>query len=154
MAGRIYEILAADHRRLDNLLQKALAGSQLDYEAFENFRAGLLRHIGMEEKVLFPTAQKKVGKPIPGVDKLRQDHSQLAAMLVPTPSKAIAEDIKAVLAAHNQLEEGPQGVYARCEEAIGEDIPDTLDKLRRYPAVPLAPHFDGPGTYKPRPRRA
>lgn len=151
--GPVYRLLEQDHRRLDRLLQKAMAGPELDTDAFEQFRAGLLRHIGMEEKVLFPAARNaRGGEPVAGANRLRVDHSRLAAMLVPTPSMAIAEDIRDLLQDHNRLEEGPDGVYARCEAAIGDEAEAVAARLRDYPEVPLAPHFDGPGTYRPRRR--
>jgi iron-sulfur cluster repair protein YtfE (RIC family) len=60
--GPISGLFADDHRRLEALLDRATAGSgPIDRELFEQFRAGLLRHIGMEEKVLFPAAQRATG---------------------------------------------------------------------------------------------
>ncbi len=49
-AGPITDFLVEDHRRLESLLQQAVAHAE--QEAYAQFRAGLLRHIGMEEKIL------------------------------------------------------------------------------------------------------
>ncbi|MBZ0119582.1 MAG: hypothetical protein K8H88_21505, partial [Sandaracinaceae bacterium] len=58
------EHLIADHARLHALLQRALA-SGFDPEPFAEFRAGLLRHIGIEEKVLLVAARRaRGGEPI------------------------------------------------------------------------------------------
>lgn len=56
MSGPISEFFHADHRRLDGLLQRAIAasGGAVDETAYAGFRAGLLRHIALEEKLLLP----------------------------------------------------------------------------------------------------
>src|SRR5581483_6857560 len=51
----------ADHERLDALLRRAFASAgSVDSEAYDAFRRGLLRHIGMEEKILLPAAQRAI----------------------------------------------------------------------------------------------
>ena len=53
MTGPVTAFLARDHARLDALLRRAAANpALLDRSAYEEFRARLLRHIAMEEKVL------------------------------------------------------------------------------------------------------
>jgi len=88
MASQIRRYLADDHTRLGALLEKAWAKPGLiDREAYAEFRAGLLRHIGLEEKILLPAIQKlRGGQPHPVANRLRLDHGALAALLVPTPS--------------------------------------------------------------------
>ena len=57
-AGSVTDFLMEDHRRLEGLLQSAVAqAGSVGQGAYEQFRAGLLRHIGMEEKILLPAAQ-------------------------------------------------------------------------------------------------
>ena len=52
VAGPIYNYLANDHRRLEEALQRATAtGEVIEAQEYSKFRAGLLRHIGMEEKI-------------------------------------------------------------------------------------------------------
>jgi len=63
---------------------------------------------------------------------------------VPTPTPAIIAAIRTVLAAHKALEEGPGGVYARCEQLAGVEADALLAQLQAAPAVPVAPHADGP----------
>jgi hypothetical protein len=98
-----------DHGRLEGLLQSAViqAGS-VDQGAYDQFRAGLLRHIGMEKKILLPTAQRiRGGEPRPIASKLRLDHGTIASLLMPPPSVSIIATIRAVLKVHNTIEEGP-----------------------------------------------
>jgi hypothetical protein len=146
MSGPLTNCLAGDHARLDKLLRRAMtAEGAVDRAAYAEFRAGLLRHISLEEKILLPAAQRwQGGDPLPMAAKLRLDHGALAALLVPTPTPAIIAAIRAILAAHNAVEEGPGGVYERCEELAGAEADALLAQLQAAPEVPVAPHADGP----------
>src|ERR1041385_5337881 len=131
MAGPIYRYLGQDHEKLNAALQRILRDpTQLDRSAYNEFRKGLLRHISMEEKILFPAARAaKGGKPLPSTAKLHLDHAALAALLVPTPTPAIIAAICTVLDQHNPLEEGPDGVYEQCEELFQSEVDDILLRL-------------------------
>lgn len=146
MPGKIYRYLADDHARLDGLLQRAtIHPDAIEPSAYAEFRAGLLKHIGMEEKILLPAAQRAYGgTPLPIAAKLRLDHGALAALLVPTPTASIIAAIRAVLEAHNPIEEGPGGLYEQCEELAGAQADQILDALRSAPRVKVNPHNDGP----------
>jgi hypothetical protein len=146
MSGPLTTLLAGDHTRLDGLLQRAMtAASRIERAAYAEFRAGLLRHISLEEKILLPAAQRwQGGVPLSWATKLRLDHGALAALLVPTPTPAIIAAIHTVLAAHNALEEGPGGVYERCEQLAGTEADALLAQLCAAPEVPVAPYADGP----------
>lgn len=144
MPGKIYRYMADDHARLDDLLQRAtIHPDTIEPSAYAEFRAGLLKHIGMEEKILLPAAQRaRGGTPLPIAAKLRLDHGALAALLVPTPTASIIAAIRAVIEAHNPIEEGPGGLYERCEELAGAKADQILDALRNAPEVRVAPHMD------------
>jgi hypothetical protein len=58
MPGPLFCFLANDHERLDGLLRRAMAAGAIDRAAYAEFRAGLLRHISLEEKILLPAAQR------------------------------------------------------------------------------------------------
>jgi hypothetical protein len=111
MSGPLTDFLAGDHTRLDRLLQQAMtAAGAVDRAAYAKFRAGLLKHISLEEKILLPAAQHwQGGDPLPLAAKLRLDHGALAALLVPTPTPAIIAAVRTVLVAHN----GPTGGNVR-----------------------------------------
>ena len=142
--GPINEFMQRDHRRLEELLDAADCGATIEFQPYHAFRAGLLRHIGMEEKILLPAAQRARGaEPLPEKRQLRLDHAALAALLVPTPTPSIVAKLREVLAAHNAIEEGPDGVYAVCEKLIGSDAAALLERLERAPPVSLAPYQDG-----------
>jgi len=124
----IRKYLSDDHARLDAALQ---AG---DYEAF---REGLLRHIGIEQKILFPIVR---GWSL--VERLHLDHGALAALLVPTPTPAILDVIRTILENHNPLEEGPGGLYEECERRLGAGVSEALKRIQNAPPVPVARHVD------------
>lgn len=146
MPGPLYRFLADDHVRLDTLVKKAVARpGEIDQSAYAQFRAGLLKHIAMEEKILLPAAQKaRGGEPLPVAGRLRLDHGVLAALLVPNPTQAIIAAIRSILEAHNPIEEGPGGLYEASEELLNNQMDDILTKLRSAPEVAVAPHVDGP----------
>jgi hypothetical protein len=119
--------------------------STVDRAAYAEFRAGLLRHISLEEKILLPAAQRwQGGDPLPIAAKLRLGHGALATLLVLTPTPAIVTALWTILAAHNALEEGPGGVYEHCEQLAGTEADALLAQLQAAPAVPVAPYSDGP----------
>jgi hypothetical protein len=145
--GPIRRFLADDHDRLDKFLSSAVTPSgEVDPASYAEFRAGLLRHIGIEEKILFPASQRaNGGSPHPTVARLHRDHGALALLLVPTPTADIVAEVRSILEAHNEIEEGPDGVYAACDRLLGDELQAVLEQLKSYPPVKVAPHFDGPG---------
>jgi hypothetical protein len=146
--GSLAEGMQRDHERIDELLVRSVAGAAIDMESYEQFRGALLRHIGIEEKILLPAARRaRGGEPLPVAGQLRADHAALAALVVPSPTRALVAEIEHLLAAHNQLEEGPDGMYAACEALLAAELDDLLRRLDAAPAVPLAPHFDGPRAF-------
>jgi hypothetical protein len=147
MTGPIYQYLAEDHRRMEALLTLAAAGPEArGVGAYAEFRAALLRHIGMEEKILIPAALRaRGGKSLPIADRIRLDHGALAALLVPPPTPEIVAAIRAILSGHNPLEEGKGGLYETCERLAGDEAERLLDRLRNFPCPRLKPHVSGPG---------
>jgi hypothetical protein len=137
--GPIVRYLTEDHAALDALLRRG----ESDAAAYHAFRRGLLRHIGMEEKVLLPAAQRlRGGERLPAATRLRLDHGALAALLVPTATPLIRAALRGILTCHNPLEEGPDGIYAACERLAGDDGDALLTALREFPEVSVNPHVD------------
>jgi hypothetical protein len=149
MAGPIRDLLTADHDRLDALLRSALAPrGEMDRERFGEFRSGLLRHIALEEKILFPAARGASGEPLPVARRLRIDHGAITSLLVPTPTREIAAEIVSILAPHNQVEEEPGGLYDACDALLAGRAREIVERMRAYPAVKVAPYKDGPGVHR------
>jgi hypothetical protein len=142
--GPISRFMADDHRRLEALLDRAAAARPIDGALFEQFRAGLLRHIGIEEKVLLPAIRHaRGGVALPLARQLRLDHGAIAAMLVPAPTPTGIERLRALLALHDALEEGTTGAYADADRLLAGDSIELIGQLRNYPSVRTAPHNDG-----------
>lgn len=131
--GQIRDYMEADHARLDAL---RAAGD------WWGFRGGLLRHIGLEEKILLPEARRRRGEALPESVRLREDHSLLVILLVPPPTPEITAVIEKLLREHNALEEGDDGLYAHCE-ALGDDAAIAA-RLRAAPETPQRDYQQGP----------
>jgi hypothetical protein len=144
MPETIAEFLSDDHDRLDALLSRAGANDAVDREAYEAFRRGLLKHVGMEEMILLPSVLRLTGRPASLAAKIRLDHGALTALLVPTPTPAIVRAIKMILTAHNQLEERAGGLYKGCEASLGPRAAGVLAALEKAREIPPAAHSDGP----------
>lgn len=140
----IHDFLEADHRRLDALFARATADpANIERAAYDEFREGLLRHIAMEEKVLLAEARRlRGGAPLPAAAQLRLDHAAIAAILAARPIPEFVGELRALLALHNRIEEGPEGVYAQCERLAGDGVAALLDRLRAVPPVRVAPYAD------------
>jgi hypothetical protein len=150
MTGPLNRFFAADHRRLDDLLRRSTSEpGRIDLAPFGEFRAGLLKHIGMEEKVLFQAARRARGTPVALAARLRVDHGAIAALLVPTPTPDIVAKILSVLGPHNRREEELGGAYDACDEAVGPSVAERLvQELREFPEVPVKSYNDRPEVFE------
>jgi hypothetical protein len=146
MSGKIHRYLTSDHERLDALLERTMSDPEnIDAAAYAQFRSGLLKHIGMEEKILLPAAQKLRGAEALAVaPKLRLDHGALVALLVPSPTAPVVAAIRAILKAHNPIEEDAGGVYDQCEKLAVAEADQILRQLQNFSEVRVLPHVDNP----------
>ena len=144
MMGTLEEFLTRDHQRLDALLEEMRSGTEpISLDRWDEFRAGLLRHIGIEERILFRALRQSRGRT--SLDhQLHLDHAVLAALLVPPPTRAGIDLIREILAGHNPLEESPAGLYAIVESLAAEDLPSMMERIALFPAIPVAPFSDTP----------
>jgi hypothetical protein len=142
--------LARDHEEINALALDARAPYGIDNEAFERFRERLLRHMGIEERLLFLQIERSSEGPLAEViHELRIDHAALTSLLVPTPDHVLAQEIADLLERHTQLEESPGGVYDQCIALLDDDTADAIlyDACEARP-VQTAKYFDGPGTVR------
>jgi hypothetical protein len=149
-AKRITDYLTQDHGRLQALLERAMSSVPFDDAAFAEFRRGLLRHIKIEEKLLFPAARwAKDGAPLERARELREEHAAIGSLLVPPPDAALCREIASILGPHDEKEEGPQGVYAECESRLSAaESADLAARAASYPEVRVAQHLDWPEVYR------
>jgi hypothetical protein len=135
--GSIADHLTRDHFRLDGLLAAATRREPMDLDAYAEFRRGLLRHIAIEEKILLPAAERaRHGVPLEIAARLRLDHGAIAALLVPTPTRTVVATLRHILGRHNEVEEGPDGLYATCDRLLAADVAPLVAEMARYPPSP------------------
>lgn len=138
----LYQFFTEDHHRVEGFLNKATAiPGQIDENYYHQFRVGLLKHIKMEEKILFPAAQKaNNNEPIPLAAKLRLDHGALTALMVVPPTDDLIKVIRYVLEKHDILEEEPGGMYDICEGLTQHQTHEILEELNKATEVPVQAH--------------
>jgi hypothetical protein len=146
MNDKLYSFFVNDHRRLESLLNQAASTIEhIDPTIYSEFREGLLRHIGIEEKILLPAIKKlQNGLPYYAADTLRVEHGALAALMVPPPNKKIVMALRAIINHHNGLEECANCLYRVCESLLGSEVDTLMNEVENYPPVPVAPHVDTP----------
>jgi iron-sulfur cluster repair protein YtfE (RIC family) len=115
----IQAAFAADHDRLDNCFHRFRELKHRDFpEAkalFTEFKFGLLRHIFLEEQLLFPLFEAKTGLyPLGPTRVMRIEHRRISAYLEAIHEKirrddpdsdAAEQDLLQSLSVHNQKEE-------------------------------------------------
>lgn len=146
MERLIYNFFTKDHERIENLLEKAIKNpDEINLEYYHQFRTGLLTHIKMEEKTLFPAAQLgNGGEPIPLAAKLRLDHGALTSMMTVRPTMEMIEVLKKILEIHDRLEEEEGGMYEMCENLTQKQTDEIMKKLAEVTEVPVHPFNDNP----------
>lgn len=146
MPTPLWTYLADDHDRLDRAFQRAVAGpGTVDEEAYREFRQGLLRHIGIEEKILIPLLQPHLddhGRAM--LERIRADHSAIVALLVPPPTRAVVHALHRILDQHNVLEEQNGGFYALAERLDDAAMKDLEERIRNAPQVRSLPNNPDP----------
>jgi hypothetical protein len=142
--GPLFEFLVADHARVSGLLERVTRDSgEMDLPAYHSFRSGLLKHIGMEEKILLPALERAHGVSRATAARFRRGYQALAALLASTPSAGIVRTLGAVFADHDRLERAPGGLYEACERLDEETRAALLARARSAPEVPVAPLQEG-----------
>jgi hypothetical protein len=137
------QYLVEDHARLIALLEASTADAErFDHESFEQFRAGLQRHMGIEEKLLIARL-RKMGEPLPLVAILRVEHAALATLMVPVPDHALARQIEQLFLRHTAREEGAKGFYEECAALLGAEADMLLEHARAGTSPPPAADSGG-----------
>jgi uncharacterized protein (DUF2249 family) len=147
MERGINEALSWDHDRLDTLEQAAfrkraagdLAGAG---RLYREFAAGLRRHIGFEEGILFPAFEERSGFPPTAgpTAVMRAEHREIEDLLgrieagitdAAAPVDEPRRRMHAVLGEHNVKEE--QVLYPGSDEMLGAEEADRLvARIQRF----------------------
>ena len=141
MNSLLYQFFEKDHRRLDALLDKATEiPGEIQMQYYNEFRTGLLTHIKMEEKVLFPAAQKaNGGVALPLTQQLRLDHGALTALMAIPATLEVIRVLHYILDKHDLAEEEPGGMYDLCAALTKDETQLLLDQLANISQVPVHP---------------
>lgn len=133
--------LAADHDRIEAFFVQAIENiNAIDMDAYQQFRSGLMRHIGIEEKIVFPKLIEHLGEEAKQMAvRLRSDHGAIVALLVPTPDVEVIATLNAILSAHNDYEEGANGVYSMLAVLDEQTTQAMLLQMQQAPEVPTHP---------------
>ena len=146
----LHHFFSQDHHRLEALLDKATAKpGEIDMDYYHQFRTGLLRHIKMEEKTLFPAARKadpSVMQEI--IPRFRLEHGAITALMVPPPDVDLIKVIRYVLEKHDMAEEEPGGLYDVCEALTQGQTQELLELLAEVEEVPVHPPNTAPVALK------
>jgi len=147
MNSLLYQFFEKDHRRLDDLLNKATEKpDEIQLEHYQRFRTGLLTHIKMEEKVLFPAAQKANGGiPLLATEQLRLDHGALTALMAIPATLAMIKVLHYILDKHDLVEEERGGMYDLCATLTENQTQLLLDQLANVSEVPV--HEPNPSSF-------
>lgn len=145
-ARSVVEFLEWDHDRLDALFAEAkkqagLGDVKVARERFDELAAGLLRHIEMEEQVLFPAFEAATGAAGP-VRVMTMEHVEIKKLLeeaaaaldgadAPSFSDGAAQ-LEAILSEHNMKEE--HVLYPATDRALDDARRDGL--VRDMQALP------------------
>jgi regulator of cell morphogenesis and NO signaling len=145
----VCEALAWDHDRLDALEEAAFRSRAAgDHQAagdfYAAFAAGLRRHIGFEEDLLFPAFEEKTGTPPTAgpTAVMRAEHREIRKLLerieagiadAAMPVEELRHRFQAVLADHNLKEE--EVLYPATDDLLGEEEADRLvSRIQLYSA--------------------
>lgn len=142
--------LQADHKRLDGLMQRCLelvAASDMTaaMETFADFRRGLLRHINIEEWLLFPALESSPDlQPHQGpTAQMRHEHQEIVRLLVviqdtfavrrfdPGTFDRLSSQLTELLRHHNEREE--RVAYTMTDSLVpAEQLKLLIQQLRSY----------------------
>src|SRR5574340_1444671 len=81
----ILEFLGSDHRSCDDLFASAeAAAAQKNWDSarslFDRFLAAMAHHLAMEEQVLFPAFEARMGNSMGPTQVMRMEHEQMRAL--------------------------------------------------------------------------
>ena len=140
------EFFTLDHRRCDEKWAEVEAAVQagdveLEKEKWRTFQSQMLRHLRMEEEVMFPAFEQASGMTHGGPTfVMRSEHEQMRGLIEQMGTAADGDDYEELvelgdtllmlIQQHNQKEE--QMLYPMAERALTADWAKILAKLIEY----------------------
>jgi len=133
------EFFTIDHRRCDELWAEVeAAAAEALAERWHSFQGETLRHLRMEEEVLFPAFEQATGMIERGPTFLmRSEHEQMRGLLEQMAAAAdggdsqelvdLGDTLLMLIQQHNQKEE--HMLYPLAEQALKADWPTICERL-------------------------
>ena len=140
----IIQTMSHDHSRCDALFAQAeesaaKMSSKMSSRAatdFADFRSAMERHFTMEEEVLFPSVEARIGQ-IPPLQVMRMEHQQMRHIFAEMQDSltqqdkdqylGLSETLLMLMRQHNAKEE--QMIYPMSDQRLGDDVPSVLNKM-------------------------
>lgn len=144
----IADTMAHDHRRCDAIFadaESAVSDSKWEEGAvrFREFNQAMEHHFSMEEAVLFPAFEQRIGQVAGPTQVMRMEHMQMRQLLSEMAQAVekrdrdgylgLAETLMIVMQQHNMKEE--QMLYRMADQALGADVPEILRKMEAMEPV-------------------
>ena len=141
--NRISEFLTGDHRECDGVFtvaEGAVSKGNWDEarQEMEKFSNTFFRHLSMEEDVLFPFLEEKMGGPVGPTMVMRSEHQQMRSLVEemivaaqdndPDAFLSASETLMILIQQHNMKEE--QILYPMCDEALAEEEDGVIEKMQ------------------------
>ncbi len=140
------EFFTLDHRRIDDTWAEVESAAQsgdmeAEKEKWRSFQSELLRHLRMEEEVMFPAFEQASGMTGGGPTfVMRSEHEQMRGLIVQMSAAAdggdydelvdLGDTLLMLIQQHNQKEE--QMLYPMAEQALTADWSKIREKLLEY----------------------
>ncbi len=140
----IAHTLSHDHSRCDQLFAKAEESvAKNDWERattnFANFKAAMERHFTMEEEVLFPTVEKRIGQQIGPTQVMRMEHQQMRQVFSDMEESltqqdsdeylGLSETLLMLMQQHNGKEE--HMLYPLSDRVLQHDAPTVIQEMQQ-----------------------
>ncbi|MDT3705421.1 MAG: hemerythrin domain-containing protein [Thiobacillus sp.] len=129
----ILEFLGSDHRSCDDLFASAeAAAAQKNWDSarslFDRFLAAMAHHLAMEEQVLFPAFEARMGNSMGPTQVMRMEHEQMRALFQDMARAAadadrngylgLSETLNMLMQQHNLKEENM--LYPMSDQMLGD----------------------------------
>jgi iron-sulfur cluster repair protein YtfE (RIC family) len=140
------EFFTLDHRRIDDKWAEVETAAQAgdvdaEKESWSAFQGELLRHLRMEEEVMFPAFERATGMTDGGPTfVMRSEHDQMRGLIEQMSAAAEGDDhdelvdlgdtLLMLIQQHNQKEE--HMLYPMAEQALTADWAKIRDRLIQY----------------------
>ena len=136
--------MADDHRQCDDYfvaIEQAVHKGEWDSAraAFVHFRDAVLRHLDVEETVLFPAFEERTGMRMGPTQVMRGEHAQMRELIEAAEAALVghdadeysgnAETLLILTQQHNMKEENI--LYPMCDQHLGPQLDALLPQLER-----------------------